>query len=104
MSDTSMAVSIHSNAASGGMADSMHTTSTVMSVLRGIRALQSNSLPYAENTNLSDAGFTSLEMVQVMLATEAAFDIMIPQEMITTQNFSNAASIAAMVKALTGLN
>jgi acyl carrier protein len=97
MRETQSAVTIHPAASSGSVAD---TTATVLSVLRGIRALQSNGIPYEQTTNLTDAGFTSLEMVQVMLATEAAFDIMIPQHMITTDNFSSASSIASMVDQL----
>jgi acyl carrier protein len=75
---------------------------SVMSVLNGIRALQANGLPYDLDTNLTDAGFTSVEMVKVMLGIEAAFDIMIPQDMITPENFTSAQTIIAMVSGLTG--
>ena len=64
----------------------------VMSVLLEIRPLQSNGLCYDENSNLSDAGFTSVEMVKVMLGVEAAFDLMIPQDMITPEHFASADS------------
>ena len=74
---------------------------TVMAVLRDIRAQQSNGEPYDMDTGLSDAGFTSVEMVKVMLGIEAAFDFMIPQDMITPENFRVAHAIAAMVEHLT---
>ena len=50
----------------------------VLSVLQGIRPRQSNGLAYQATSNLTDAGFTSVEMVKVMLGIEAAFDVMIP--------------------------
>lgn len=74
----------------------------VMSVLRDIRPMQANGLGYDADTNLSDAGFTSIEMVKVMLGVEAAFDLMIPQDMITPEHFASASTIAAMMRKLTG--
>jgi acyl carrier protein len=76
------------------------TCRIVMSVLREIRPLQSNGLAYDENTNLTDAGFTSVEMVKVMLSVEAAFDLMIPQYLITPEHFTNASAIGAMIDTL----
>lgn len=73
---------------------------SVMKVLRDIRATQSDGLPYNKDSNLSDAGFTSVEMVKVMLGIEAAFDIMIPQDMITPENFTSGASISRMIETL----
>lgn len=81
----------------GGVGD------TVMSVLRDIRPMQANGRPYDPDTNLSDAGFTSMEMVKVMLGVEAAFDLMIPQDMITPEHFASATAIAGMIRRLTGL-
>jgi acyl carrier protein len=73
----------------------------VMPVLRGIRSLQSNGQDYDETSNLTDAGFTSVEMVKVMLGIEAAFDVMIPQDMITPENFTSGSAIAEMMAVLT---
>jgi acyl carrier protein len=74
---------------------------TVMSVLREIRPLRSDGGQYDETSGLTDAGFTSVEMVKVMLGVEAAFDLMIPQDMITPENFMDARSITAMIARLT---
>ena len=74
----------------------------VLKVLREIRPLQSSGVPYDRDTNLTDAGFTSVEMVRVMLGVEAAFDLMIPQEMITPENFTSATTIAALIERLHG--
>lgn len=73
---------------------------TVMSVLQGIRPLQSNGQAYNHASNLTDAGFTSVEMVKVMLGVETAFDLMIPQDMITPENFTSGTAIAAMIAEL----
>ena len=101
----SEAYAAQDHAASQGFAPQAEgTAGTVMSVLREIRAVQSNGLFYDETTNLADAGFTSVEMVKVMLGVEAAFDLMIPQEMITPENFTSAATITEMVKALVHRN
>jgi acyl carrier protein len=72
----------------------------VMQVLRGIRPKQSGGQAYDETSNLTDAGFTSVEMVGVMLGVEAAFDVMIPQDMITPGNFVNAEAIASLLHSL----
>jgi hypothetical protein len=73
------------------------TAATVMSVLRGIRPFGAGGQLYDFDTGLSDAGFTSVEMVQVMLGIEAAFDVMIPQELITPENFRDANAIVSLV-------
>jgi acyl carrier protein len=68
----------------------------VMSVLRTIRPA-----PLAESEPLTDAGFTSVDMVKIMLEVEAEFDLMIPQPDITPENFRSAQSIAGMLRRLT---
>lgn len=69
----------------------------IMAVLKGIRPLMANGQAYDQDTMLGEAGFTSLEMVNVMLAVETAFDLMIPAGDITPGNFKTASSIAAMI-------
>ncbi len=71
--------------------------SLVMSVLKQIRPA-ANVLP---DSRLADAGYSSLDMVNIMLGIEAAFDVMIPQEDISPENFTSAASIAEMILRLT---
>ena len=51
----------------------------------------------APDLNLRDAGLTSLDMVNLMLAVEAEFDIEIPQEAMTPENFDTIAAITALV-------
>ena len=47
--------------------------------------------------NLRDAGLTSLDMVNLMLAVEAEFDIEIPQSAMTPENFDTISAIESLV-------
>lgn len=49
---------------------------------------------------LSELGVSSLKMVSLMLAVEVEFDLSIPQEEITPQNFRSISSIHALVTRL----
>ena len=46
---------------------------------------------------LSEAGLTSLDMVSLMIAVEAAFDITIPASDITPANFRSISTIEALI-------
>jgi acyl carrier protein len=50
--------------------------------------------------SLSDAGLTSLDMVNLMLAIEDAFGIEIPQRRMTPANFRTIAAIEQLVSNL----
>ena len=47
--------------------------------------------------NLRDAGLTSLDMVNLMLAIEAEFDVEFPQSAMTPENFDTIHAIEALV-------
>ncbi len=96
-----MATALSPSSAPAHMAMAAEISEAVMSVLRGIRPLKADGSAYDAETGLTDAGFTSVEMVQVMLGIEAAFDLMIPQDMITPENFTDASAIVRMVSGLT---
>ena len=51
----------------------------------------------APRDNLRDAGLTSLDMVNIMLAVEAEFDIEIPQSAMTPDNFDTIAAMEKLV-------
>jgi len=51
----------------------------------------------APDTNLREAGLTSLDMVNLILAVEGEFDIEIPQASMTPENFDTLAAIVALV-------
>ena len=56
--------------------------------------------PIAPSDSLTDAGVSSLDMVNVMLALEAAFDVFIPADLIKPSSFRSINSIAAMLESL----
>jgi len=49
---------------------------------------------------LYDAGLSSLDMVNLMLAVEAEFDVEIPQEHIAPENFRSVAAIDRLIASL----
>jgi acyl carrier protein len=50
--------------------------------------------------DLRDAGLTSMDMVNLVLAVESEFDLMIPEVSITPANFRSVAAISSLVGAL----
>lgn len=53
---------------------------------------------------LGEAGLTSLDMVNLMLAVEAEFDLEIPQEEMTPENFRSIETIERLVETLAPVN
>lgn len=53
--------------------------------------------PLSIGARLSELGLSSIKMVGLMLAIEAEFDLTIPQEEITPENFHSIVSIEAML-------
>ena len=68
---------------------------------RRILAARSIHRPIANSDDLREAGMTSLDMVNLVLAVESAFDLEIPESMITPANFRSVASIDALITSLT---
>jgi acyl carrier protein len=62
-----------------------------------ILARKSAPQPVAFDAKLTDIGFDSLDMVNLMLAIEAEFDLMIAQPDITPENFRSIATIEALI-------
>ena len=57
--------------------------------------------PLDADAGLVDAGLTSIGMVNLMIATEAAFDLTVPRRDMSPQNFRSIRSIADLVQRLT---
>lgn len=55
-----------------------------------------------DETDLYNAGMTSLASVNVMLALEAEFDVEFPDSLLRRDVFGSVASIASAVSRLTG--
>jgi acyl carrier protein len=63
--------------------------------------LEQNALPteLAPDAKLVDVGLTSMDMVSLMLAVEAEFDLTIPQAEITPENFQSIETLQRMIAA-----
>ncbi len=56
--------------------------------------------PADADQDLRDAGLSSLDTVNLMLAVEGEFDLLLPQAEMTPENFRSAAAIARLVDRL----
>ena len=72
----------------------------ISGVVQGILARRSIHAPAAGSQDLREAGLTSLDLVNLMLAVEAEFDIEIPQADMTPDNFRSIDAIEALVAVL----
>lgn len=64
--------------------------------------LRNNSISQTvtPDARLADVGLASMDMVNLMLAVEAEFDIMIPQAQITPENFQSVATVERLILSL----
>jgi acyl carrier protein len=69
----------------------------ITGIVERLLARRARPLQIAAETNLSDAGLTSLDLVNLMLAVEDTFGIEIPQRRMTPTNFRSVAAIDALV-------
>jgi len=84
------------------MADrsSNSATERVISVVQRLLTQRSINRPIAPADDLRDAGLTSMDMVNLVLAVESEFDLMIPEASITPANFRSVAAISSLIGAL----
>ena len=73
------------------------TLRRVTALVERILAANGTAAGVSTDDRLVDAGLTSMDMVNLMLAVEAEFDIMIPAADITPGNFRSIGTIQAMV-------
>jgi acyl carrier protein len=83
---------------SGEFAMSVSERITVVAVR--MLAKRGNYTVPTPQTNLRDAGLTSLDMVNMILAIENEFDIEVPQSAMTPENFDTMAAIEALISAV----
>jgi acyl carrier protein len=69
----------------------------VISLVTGILSANSIVVDVLPGSRLADIGMTSMDMVNLMLAVEAEFDMTIPQADITPENFQSPESIERLV-------
>ena len=81
-----------------GSVNSRHAR--IFSTVQSILARRAIASPVDGLQDLRDAGLTSLDLVNLMLAIEAEFDIEIPQADMTPDNFRSIETIDALVAVL----
>ncbi len=75
-------------------------TDRTMRLAREIMAQEGQVRDFAPDDALVDVGLSSLDLVNLMVAVEAEFDIMIPAAQLNPKNFHSIGSIARMVCAV----
>ena len=69
----------------------------LVALVKGLLAKHSIDRPVSIDEQLSQAGLSSIDMVNLMLAVEAEFNIMIPAPEITPANFRSISTIEALI-------
>jgi len=67
-------------------------------IVRRILGATAGNRPLPIDARLSELGVSSIKMVGLMLALEAEFNLTIPQDEITPENFHSIASIEIMLE------
>ncbi len=66
-------------------------------LVKSILAQNGVTADVAADAKLVDIGLTSMDMVNLMLGIEAEFDFMIPQDLITPENFQSVGTLERLV-------
>ena len=72
----------------------------ITAIVETLLAKRSGRMSVGADQNLTDAGLTSLDMVNLMLAIEDEFGVEIPQRRMTPANFRSIAAIESLVAGL----
>jgi acyl carrier protein len=80
----------------------MQNTSTdvqgrILALVKTILQQNAMTVEIGPDTLLVDAGMTSMDMVNLMLGVETAFDFTIPQSEITPENFQSVKTLERMI-------
>ena len=75
----------------------MSSTARITTIAAKMLAKRGRTMEPTAQQNLRDAGLTSLDMVNLMLALEAEFDVEFPQSAMTPENFDTIAAIDALL-------
>jgi acyl carrier protein len=75
----------------------------VDTLVRAVLARRSIERAVGRDEDLAEAGLSSLDLVNLMLAVEAEFDLQIPEGDMRPANFRSIARIEMLVVGLTGL-
>jgi acyl carrier protein len=72
----------------------------IAALVRQFLAKRSVDRAVGHDDNLTDSGLSSLDIVNLMLAVEAEFDIKIPDRDMTPANFRSISRIETLVRSL----
>jgi len=72
----------------------------VTALVRELLAKRSVNRPVGNDEDLTEAGLTSLDLVNLMLAVETEFDLKIPDRDMTPANFRTIARIDRLIGTL----
>jgi acyl carrier protein len=78
-------------------ADRVLPTDRVVGIVREILERRSISRDILPDDDLREVGLNSLDMVNLMLAVEAEFDLNIPDADMTLRNFRTVSAIEALI-------
>jgi len=86
------------------MADgsTLSTRDQIGHIVGALLAKRRLDAPAEPSADLRRSGLTSLDMVNLMLAVEDAFDIELPEAEMTPENFRSLAAIESLVRRLAG--
>jgi acyl carrier protein len=76
------------------------TAPRILRLVLGLLQKRGGPASVGQDQNLRDAGMTSLDMVNLMLAVEGEFDLFIPETEMTPDNFSSVSAIDTLVSSL----
>ena len=74
----------------------------VTALVRKLLANRGIDRPVGRDEDLTESGLSSLDLVNLMLAVEAEFDVKIPDRDMTPANFRTVARIAALLERTNG--
>lgn len=80
------------------MAETSDVRNRVIALVADILEKNEVRIEVMPTSRLTDIGMTSMDMVNLMLAVEAEFDLTIPQTDITPDNFQSPQSIERLVE------
>jgi acyl carrier protein len=69
----------------------------IVSLIERILERPQGAAPLPVTVRLNELGMSSMKMINLMIAIEVEFDLTIPQNDITPDNFESIASVDAMV-------
>jgi acyl carrier protein len=71
--------------------------SRITTLVKSILEQNAVAADVGPDAKLVDVGLTSMDMVNLMLGIEAEFDFMIPQDLITPENFQSVETLERLV-------